>query len=415
MKALGSSMDATVDDTLLDDLDIDFPTAEELELDEMLVSLENESGYDMWDYDQPPHVKLVNLVLQSAVKDHASDLYFYQDADLFSIKYKVDGRVFEKDPPPRQLFDPMTEHLLTMFGWTQEREKPQTWWQRFRNKPIQMETVVRTDCIYDQILSRRLSYKVNANLNTLPSHEGLALHLELFYPDDLVGVEDLKIPNKGLVLISSLPDHGKTTLGYQMLWSKTHSGETPLCATVEQKHTYNISGAIQVRQRPTDKNYKATLRSLRRFSPELVFFDDVTNLETAQEAIHYASNGSLVIMAVPAKDAPASLEYAQRLGVDKEALAGCLESVVHQTLIPKLHDKCKKEFGKGHIAQTCDDCKEGYKGRVTVHQVGKDISITQDKIEMKYSDLKSCIKEKMDEGVISVQYLNEESSDEDKS
>src|SRR5487761_2243321 len=73
-----------------------------------------------------PIVKFVNLVLQQAVQDRASDIHFEPFETEFRIRYRVDGALYEMAPPPKHLALPVISRLKIMANLNiSERRLPQ--------------------------------------------------------------------------------------------------------------------------------------------------------------------------------------------------------------------------------------------------------------------------------------------------
>ena len=83
------------------------------------------SGFDLKDEDvsdnelsdmanQTPIIRFVNLVLKQAIKDKASDVHFEPFEDVFRIRYRIDGALYEMAPPPRNLAVPVISRIKVL-------------------------------------------------------------------------------------------------------------------------------------------------------------------------------------------------------------------------------------------------------------------------------------------------------------
>jgi type IV pilus assembly protein PilB len=76
--------------------------------------------------NEVPIVKFVNLVLQQAMQDRASDIHFEPFETEFRIRYRVDGALYEMAPPPKHLALPVISRLKVMANLNiSERRLPQ--------------------------------------------------------------------------------------------------------------------------------------------------------------------------------------------------------------------------------------------------------------------------------------------------
>jgi type II secretory ATPase GspE/PulE/Tfp pilus assembly ATPase PilB-like protein len=141
----------------------------------------------------------------------------------------------------------------------------------------------------------------------------------------------------GLVLLSSPPDHGKTTTAYQMLRWVISSEK--VVVSVEGKPSYSVGGMSRVIASPSKGNYAQLLAGVRAYHPDVLLFDDLSDERAFREVLHYAKNGKLVIATVTAKDAGASLDYLESLGADRAGIGGYLRGVASQRLLKRVHDE----------------------------------------------------------------------------
>ena len=76
--------------------------------------------------NQTPIIRFVNLVLQQAIKDKASDIHFEPFEDEFRIRYRIDGALYEMAPPPQKLAVPVISRIKVLSNMNiSERRIPQ--------------------------------------------------------------------------------------------------------------------------------------------------------------------------------------------------------------------------------------------------------------------------------------------------
>ena len=64
--------------------------------------------------NQTPIIRFVNLVLKQAIKDKASDVHFEPYEDMFRIRYRIDGALYEMAPPPKNLAVPVISRIKVL-------------------------------------------------------------------------------------------------------------------------------------------------------------------------------------------------------------------------------------------------------------------------------------------------------------
>ena len=63
---------------------------------------------------QSPVVKLVNYLLYNAVRENASDIHIEPDDKRLRVRYRVDGRMYEKIRPPHQMHSALVSRIKIM-------------------------------------------------------------------------------------------------------------------------------------------------------------------------------------------------------------------------------------------------------------------------------------------------------------
>ena len=63
---------------------------------------------------QSPVVKLVNYLLYNAVRENASDIHIEPDDKRLRVRYRVDGRLYEKMRPPYQMHSAIVSRVKIM-------------------------------------------------------------------------------------------------------------------------------------------------------------------------------------------------------------------------------------------------------------------------------------------------------------
>jgi len=287
---------------------------------------------------EAPLARFLEILIYQAVKDKAASIYFEKFPDKFQITYKINGVLQEMAPPPKHLFEGVYEQTKLLFGVLKEQQMPRSLWQRITGQTPQAKRVPAREFSYEDIASKKVrvsGQSVNLNLTRLPNDNGF--HIELFDDKRTEMVLDERIEdllNKtGLLLLSSMPDEGKTTTAYNMLNYRAYKAkQIGTIVAVEQKASYTPHN-IRVLARPQQPDYEHVLQAVRNCNPGTILFDDVSDPRTAREAIYHSMRGALVIAAITSDRSTTGFEYFTELCGDREKALQQLIASVHQKLI----------------------------------------------------------------------------------
>ncbi len=328
-----------------------------------------------------PVVKLLNFILFQAVRDQASDIHLEPFETEFKIRYRVDGVLYELEPPPVELAVPLISRVKVM-----------------ANLDI-AETRIPQDGRIELSIDGRA---VDLRVSTLPTLHGescvlrvldrsvVALDLERIglTARDREQVEGLLALPHGIILVTGPTGSGKTTTLYSML--NQLNDTTQKIITTEDPVEYDLDGIVQV---PVNEDigvtYSAVLRTILRQDPDRILIGETRDLETARIAIEASLTGHLVFSTVHTNDAPSSVVRLVDLGIEPYLISGTLSGVLAQRLVRRICRDCRapyeptdeslyplglakedvgdKEFffGKG-----CESCNHtGYRGRLALFEI----------------------------------------------
>lgn len=283
-----------------------------------------------------PIIRYVDLILDRAVQAQASDIHFEPFEKEFKIRYRVDGALYEMDPPPRHLSLPITSRIKVMANLNiAERRVPQ-----------------------DGRIQRQIGEKVvDLRVSTLPTQFGesvvlrvldrsaVQLDLEtLQMPPDIyeyiLGV--IEKPN-GIFIVTGPTGSGKTTTLYACL-NKINTIDSKLL-TAEDPVEYEIDGILQV---PVNEGIGLTfakvLRAFLRQDPDRIMIGETRDLETATIAIQASLTGHLVFTTLHTNDSTGAVSRLVDMGVEPFMISASLEGVLAQRLVRRICSKCKTPY-----------------------------------------------------------------------
>ena len=362
------SMDGLLDD----DLDnLEFTNEEEQPGDDVGDS----------DIDDTPIVRFVHKVLLDAINKKASDIHFEPYEHAFRVRFRMDGILQEIASPPIALGPRISARLKVMSRLDiSERRVPQ-----------------------DGRIKMQLSKKraIDFRVNTCPTLFGEKIVLRILDPSsaklgiDVLGYEedqkqlyiDALAKPYGMILVTGPTGSGKTV----SLYTGLNILNTPdrNISTAEDPAEINMPGVNQVNVKPkVGLTFASALRAFLRQDPDVIMVGEIRDLETAEIAIKAAQTGHLVLSTLHTNDAPQTLTRLANMGVPPYNIASAVSLIIAQRLARKLCDNCKVEddvpdealleegFDKKELksltiykAMGCDQCTNGYKGRVGIYQV----------------------------------------------
>jgi type IV pilus assembly protein PilB len=328
---------------------------------------------------QSPVVKLVNYLLYNAVRENASDIHIEPDDKKLRVRYRVDGRLYEKICPPYQMHSAIVSRVKIMAELDiAQRRLPQDGGIHVlvEGRPVDLRVSVMPGNFGEKVVIRIIDpQKVFFNLESLGFvYENLQLFRQV-----------IQSPN-GIVLVTGPTGSGKNTTLYAAL-SELNTEEVNIC-TVEDPVECNIPGINQFQvNQAAGFQFSTALRSLLRQDPDIIMVGEVRDEATANIAVQAALTGHLVLSTLHTNDAPGAVTRLLDLGVAPYLLSASLIAVLAQRLVRKICPNCKteyeppagikkvveKDYGgieKFYRGVGCKKCRNtGYSGRIAIQEL----------------------------------------------
>ena len=328
-----------------------------------------------------PIVKFVNLVLQQAVQDRASDIHFEPFETEFRIRYRVDGALYEMAPPPKHLALPVASRIKVMANLNiSEKRMPQDGRINLTvaGKQIDLRVSTLPTAFGESIVLRVLDRgSVNLELESLGFPK---------YVHDFVS-EVIQRPN-GIFVVTGPTGCGKTTTLYSCL-RRVNVIDSKLL-TAEDPVEFDIEGIMQVAVNDAQgMTFAKALKSFLRQDPDIIMVGEIRDLVTAQISIQASLTGHLVLSSLHTNDSPGAVTRLVDMGVEPFLISSTLMAVLGQRLVRTVckncrtpfepteqqlallglspHDLGDKMFHYGRGCSTCNDT--GYKGRKGIYEL----------------------------------------------
>ncbi len=312
--------------------------------------------------DEAPIIKLVSLIILQALKERASDIHLEPFEKTFKIRYRIDGVLHEKTPPPKRFQAPMLSRIKIMAGMNiAERRLPQD--GRIMLKMLDRDIDLRVSSLpslFGESIVMRILDK-SAVMLGLEEVGFLSGHEELF--NSLI-----KRPN-GIFLVTGPTGSGKTTTLYAAL-NKINTTDVKII-TVEDPVEYHISGINQTQVKPgIGLTFARCLRSILRQAPNIIMIGEIRDVETAEIAIRAALTGHLVFSTLHTNDAPSAVTRLVDMGVKPFLVSSSVVGVMAQRLVRTVCPECPEAYEPSRkdlilLDKKEEDLKEGrlYRGK----------------------------------------------------
>lgn len=286
--------------------------------------------------DSAPVKKLLSLVLLNAIRDKASDIHFEPFEHEFRIRYRVDGALYEMQPPPKALGMALTSRIKVLADLNiAERRLPQDGRIELNvaGSQVDLRISVLPTMFGESVVMRVLDRSaVSLDLDRLG-----------FRDDDLVTFRNLINKPNGIVLVTGPTGSGKTTTLYSAL-NEVNSVEDKIITT-EDPVEYDLVGIMQVQVHPEyDVTFSNCLRSILRQDPDIILIGEIRDKETADIAVHASLTGHLVFSTLHTNDAPTAITRLLEIGIEPFLLTATVEGVVAQRLVRRICKQCRQEF-----------------------------------------------------------------------
>ena len=366
--------DALGDDDGMGELDIDASSDED-------TGGSGDTGVDAKG-DDTPVVKFVNKVLIDAIRKGASDIHFEPYEEDYRVRLRIDGLLKTVAKAPVKLNQRIAARLKVMSQLD------------IAEKRVPQDGRIK--------LNLSKTKQIDFRVSTLPTLFGEKIVLRILDGSaaklgiDKLGYEPeqqklfLEAIHKpyGMVLVTGPTGSGKTVSLYTALGIL--NDDTRNISTAEDPVEIRLPGVNQVQQNnKRGMTFAAALRSFLRQDPDIIMVGEIRDLETAEIAIKAAQTGHMVLSTLHTNDAPQTIARLMNMGIAPYNITSSVTLVIAQRLGRRLCNNCKQPvdlpanalmaegFTQAQIdagitlfeAVGCDECTEGYKGRVGIYQV----------------------------------------------
>lgn len=329
--------------------------------------------------DGSPVIKLVNYLIYSAVRDGASDIHIEPDDNILRVRFRLDGKLYEKIKPPYKMLPAISSRIKIMASMDiSERRLPQDGGIHvlMDGRPVDLRVSTIAGQFGEKIVIRIIDTR-----NVLVNLEKLGFAYEMLKDWRRI----IAAPN-GIVLVTGPTGSGKSTTLYSVL-REISNDEVNIC-TVEDPVEFNMQGInqFQVNER-IGFTFASALRSLLRQDPDIIMLGEIRDDETARIAVQAALTGHMVLSTLHTNDAAGALARLLNVGVEPYLISASLVGVLAQRLVRKICTNCKEPFEPAanirravervagdvdtfYRGVGCPKCRQtGFQGRIGIYEL----------------------------------------------
>lgn len=333
----------------------------------------------IFDFEKTPVVEIVNEILVDSSRRGASDIHFDPQDGYLKTRIRIDGELIDYAEIPNTIAKNLITRIKIISGMNiTESRLPQDGAIKATLEDIDLD--LRVSAIPtnkgEKIVIRILDYSLS-----LAGLESLG-----FNPENYKKVlKMIAVPN-GIVLVTGATGTGKSTTVYSIL--QRLNKENTNIISVEDPIEMDIEGINQIQTNSEiGLDFATVLRSILRQDPNIIMIGEIRDTETAKIAVRASITGHLVLSTIHTNDSLNTIERLLDMDVERYLLASALTGIISQKLARKLCPHCRKlrptnDYEKDIIKKVtgktvneiyttvgCDECKNGYSGRIAIHEV----------------------------------------------
>ncbi|ATG78763.1 type IV-A pilus assembly ATPase PilB [Pseudoalteromonas sp. 20-92] len=331
--------------------------------------------------DDAPIIVYINKILMDAIKKGASDLHFEPYEHKYRIRFRIDGILHEVASPPNTLATKLSARIKVMSRLDiAEKRKPQD--GRIKLKITERKSIDFRVSTMPTLWGEKIVMRILDSSSAM-----LGIDVLGYEPEQKKLYMDALAQPQGMILVTGPTGSGKTVSLYTGL-NILNQPERNI-STAEDPVEINLEGINQVQINiKADMTFANALRAFLRQDPDVVMVGEIRDLETAEISIKAAQTGHLVLSTLHTNSAPETITRLLNMGVPAYNVASSISLIIAQRLARRLCPKCKtpeilpneeltrQGFSEQQISEMtlyapkgCDNCTDGYKGRVGIYEV----------------------------------------------
>ena len=258
--------------------------------------------------EDSPIAQTVNLLLEYAIRSHASDIHIEPRETFVQIRYRVDGVLKEVNQLPRNVLGALVSRIKILSNLKiDERRVPQD--GRFKIKVAGKQYALRVSTLPiadgEKVVMRVLD----------ESNQAVTLQELGYWGHSLSIINNAIAEPNGMILVTGPTGSGKSTSLFSIL-TMLNTPDVNI-STIEDPVEYKIPGVNQ-----TQTNAKAGmtfangLRALLRQDPNIIMVGEIRDGETTNLDVQTALTGHLIFSTLHTNNAATCLPRLLDMGIE---------------------------------------------------------------------------------------------------
>jgi type IV pilus assembly protein PilB len=329
------------------------------------------------DVSNAPVVRLVNSVIQHAIRSRASDIHIEPFDKHLRIRFRVDGELQEIMKSAKAAHAAIVTRIKIMGKMDiAEKRVPQDGRVEMSldGKDVDLRISILPTVYGEKIVIRLLGRS-----DLIMSKEQLG-----FSETNIVLFDSIIKSTNGIILVTGPTGSGKTTTLYAVLRELNKINKNII--TVEDPVEYRLEGINQVQvNTKAGLTFANGLRSILRQDPDIIMIGEIRDGETAQIAVRAAITGHLVLSTMHTNDAASTVSRLVDMGVEPYLVSSSVVGVTAQRLLRRICPECKTSYQSDRAEMDvlrvrepitlykgtgCSNCNHtGYRGRIAIHEI----------------------------------------------
>ena len=285
--------------------------------------------------EDSPIAQTVNLLLEYAIRSHASDIHIEPREGYVQVRYRIDGVLKEVNRLPRNVLGALVSRIKILSNLKiDERRVPQD--GRFKIKVGGKQYALRVSTLPiadgEKTVMRILD----------ESNQAVTLQDLGYWGHSLTVIQEAMLEPNGMILITGPTGSGKSTSLFSIL-TILNTPDVNI-STIEDPVEYKIPGVNQTQTNAkAGMTFASGLRALLRQDPNIIMVGEIRDGETANLGVQAALTGHLVFSTLHTNNAATTLPRLLDMGIEPFLIASTVKAVVGQRLVRRLCMNCRQE------------------------------------------------------------------------
>lgn len=286
--------------------------------------------------EDSPVAKSVNLIIEYAIKQNASDIHIEPREDHVSIRYRIDGQLKETNKLPKKILASLVSRIKILSSLKiDERRAPQD--GRFKVVVGSGQYALRVSTL-PVVDGEKVVLRILGESSKPSTLQELG-----FWGTSLERLDHALTRPHGMILFTGPTGSGKSTSLFSIL-SRLNQPSVNI-STVEDPVEYKIPGVNQVQvNNVAGMTFANGLRALLRQDPNIIMVGEIRDAETANLAVQAALTGHLVFSTLHTNNAATCLPRLLDMGIEPFLIASTVRAVVGQRLVRRLMPENTEAF-----------------------------------------------------------------------